>query len=85
MLSYDRKISGHENYIIALKNQEQSLKNKIKATTNASIKRRSKDRISKIEPKKLSSEKRIKELIQEKTESNAKFDEDLAFFRKNKG
>ena len=85
MISYDQKINQHQTYIDALENQEKALNKKIKETTNASIKRKSKDSISKIEPKKLSSEKRIKELTQEKTESNAKFDEDLAFFRKNKG
>ena len=82
---YDQKINQHQTYINALENQEKALTEKIKETKNFSIKKKAKNSISKIEPKKLSSEKRIKELTQEKIEVNAKFDEDLAFFRKNKG
>jgi len=81
ILSYDRKITEHENYINALENQEKSLRSKIKNTTNASIKRKSKKKIETIAPKITSSETKIKELKRAKIQENNKFDQDLEFYR----
>ena len=85
MIAYDRKIGQHQNYINALRNQEKSFAKKAAETTNPGIKASFNAEIEKLEPKVAGSEKIISKLKQEKVESNVKFDEDLAFFRKNKG
>ena len=84
LLGIDRKIGQHQNFIEALAKQEEALTKKKRGLTNPALKKRTQAKIDEIAPKKLSSERLISELEKEKITSNKKYDEDLAFFKKNK-
>ncbi len=84
MTSYDRKINQHKNYIAALTNREKLLNNKKNKTKNSSLKRQFSDEIKALQPKADKSRKRIAELEKGKLQSDEKYDQDLAIFRKYK-
>ena len=81
LISIDRKIKQHTNYIAALGKQEASLKKKIANTKSVAVKQSIQAKIDEQGPKVETSEKRIKALEQEKIDANAKYDEDLRLFR----
>ena len=84
LIAIDRKIGQHKNYITALDKQQVALEKKKTKTTNVAIQTRVQAKIDEVEPKKQVSEQRIKELKLEKTATNKKYDEDLAYFKKHK-
>ena len=84
LIAIDRKIGQHKNYIAALDKQQVAFEKKKTEAKNVAIQAGFQAKIEEVEPKKQVSEQRIKELKLEKTATNKKYDEDLAYFKKHK-
>jgi len=74
------KITQHQNYVEALRNQERILNDRKATTTNVGLKNGIDLKIEELRPKKEYSKNRILELEQEKIKINEYYDQDLAVF-----